>query len=102
MAALDEGLDEIRARSQCALDHAVHERLLEQWHQLPTDAYASFDKEVDIDAAALEPMITYGTNPGMSIPITGTIPQRHGDAVFAKSLAYMGLEAGRPIISSAV
>ena len=46
---------------------------------------------------ALEPMITYGTNPGMVIPISGAIPERTGDAAFEKSLAYMGLEAGRPI-----
>jgi 3-isopropylmalate/(R)-2-methylmalate dehydratase large subunit len=73
------------------------ERAVEQWRQLPTDAGARFDKEVDIDAGVLEPMITYGTNPGMVIPISAAIPTRPGDAVFAKSLAYMGLEAGAPI-----
>ena len=45
--------------------------------------------------ATLEPMITYGTNPGMVVPITGAVPDRRGDAVFDKSLAYMGLHAGR-------
>ena len=65
--------------------------------KLPTDAGARFDKEVDIDASVLEPMITYGTNPGMVIPISSAIPTRANDAVFAKSLAYMGLEAGAPI-----
>ncbi len=70
---------------------------LEQWRQLPTDPGARFDKEVDIDAGALEPMITYGTNPGMVIPISGAIPERKGDAAFEKSLTYMGLEAGTPI-----
>jgi 3-isopropylmalate/(R)-2-methylmalate dehydratase large subunit len=73
------------------------ERALEHWRQLPSDAGARFDKEVDIDAAAIEPMITYGTNPGMVIPISAAIPTRANDAVFAKSLAYMGLEAGAPI-----
>ena len=73
------------------------ERALEEWRQLPTDPGARFDKEIDIDAATLEPMITYGTNPGMVIPISGTIPVRQGDLVFAKSLAYMGLEAGAAI-----
>jgi 3-isopropylmalate/(R)-2-methylmalate dehydratase large subunit len=73
------------------------ERAVERWGQLPTDAGARFDKEVDIDAGVLEPMITYGTNPGMVIPISAAIPIRAGDAVFAKSLAYMGFEAGAPI-----
>jgi 3-isopropylmalate/(R)-2-methylmalate dehydratase large subunit len=73
------------------------ERAVEQWRQLPTDAGARFDKEVNVDAAALEPMITYGTHPGMVIPISAAIPTRTGDAVFAKSLAYMGFEPGAPI-----
>jgi 3-isopropylmalate/(R)-2-methylmalate dehydratase large subunit len=73
------------------------ERAIERWRQLPSDPGARFDREVDIDAAVLEPMITYGTNPGMVIPISASIPARANDAVFAKSLAYMGLEAGAPI-----
>ena len=78
------------------------DRALERWKQLPTDTGARFDKEVEIDAASLEPMITYGTHPGMVVPISGAIPTRAGDAVFAKSLAYMGLEAGAPIKDHAV
>jgi 3-isopropylmalate/(R)-2-methylmalate dehydratase large subunit len=73
------------------------ERALEQWQQLPTDAGARFDREIEIDAASLEPMITYGTNPGMVIPISGVIPVKKDDLVFEKSLAYMGLEAGAAI-----
>src|SRR5438132_13385651 len=52
------------------------ERALEAWRALPTDALARFDREVALDAAAVEPIITYGTNPGMVIPIGGAIPQR--------------------------
>jgi len=70
---------------------------LERWQQLATDDGASFDKEITIDAEMLEPMITFGTNPGMVIPITGTIPEKVDDAVFAKALAYMGFEAGAQI-----
>jgi 3-isopropylmalate/(R)-2-methylmalate dehydratase large subunit len=70
---------------------------LARWRALPGDPGARFDKEIDFDAAALEPMITYGTNPAMVIPISASIPTRSGDAVFARSLAYMGLEAGEPI-----
>ncbi len=78
------------------------ERALERWKQLPTDAGAKFDKEVDIDGASLEPMITYGTHPGMVVPITGAIPVKKGDPAFEKSLAYMGFEAGAPIKDQAV
>jgi 3-isopropylmalate/(R)-2-methylmalate dehydratase large subunit len=81
---------------------AYWERAVERWRTLPTDAGARFDKEVDIDGSALEPMITYGTHPGMVVPISGAIPVRNGDAVFAKSLAYMGLEAGAPIKDQAI
>jgi len=73
------------------------ERALEAWRGLPTDALAHFDREVELDAAAVEPMITYGTNPGMVIPIGGAIPQRSGDAAFTQALAYMGLAPGEPI-----
>ena len=51
------------------------EQALVRWRELPTDGAAHFDREVAIDAAAVEPMITYGTNPGMVIPITGRIPE---------------------------
>jgi len=73
------------------------EQALDAWRGLPTDAGARFDREVDLEAAAVEPMITYGTNPGMVIPIGAAIPQRPGDAAFAQALAYMGLTAGQPI-----
>jgi 3-isopropylmalate/(R)-2-methylmalate dehydratase large subunit len=67
-----------------------------RWSKLPSDAGAKFDRSIDIDAATLEPMVTYGTHPGMVAPITGTVPTR-GDAVFEKALKYMGLTAGEPI-----
>jgi 3-isopropylmalate/(R)-2-methylmalate dehydratase large subunit len=76
---------------------AAWERALEAWRALPTDALARFDREVELNAAAVEPMITYGTNPGMVIPIGGTIPQRSGDAAFSQALTYMGLTPGQPI-----
>ncbi|MGB7903304.1 MAG: 3-isopropylmalate dehydratase large subunit [Steroidobacteraceae bacterium] len=64
------------------------------WNTLRGDAGATFDKSVSLDAGTLEPMITFGTNPGMVTTIGGNVPERPGDAVFAKSLAYMGLTAG--------
>ena len=76
---------------------ASWERSLAMWRELPTDPGAQFDREVGIDAAAVEPMITYGTNPGMVIPVGARIPQRPGDPVFARALEYMGLTSGEPI-----
>jgi 3-isopropylmalate/(R)-2-methylmalate dehydratase large subunit len=76
---------------------AAWERALARWRELPSDAGAQFDAEVDLDARTVEPMITYGTNPGMVIPISAAIPSRHDDPVFDRALAYMGLEAGRSL-----
>jgi 3-isopropylmalate/(R)-2-methylmalate dehydratase large subunit len=73
------------------------EAAVARWQQLPSDPGAQFDREIDIDAAALEPMLTYGTNPGMVIPVGGAIPERAEDPVFAKSLAYMGFAPGQPL-----
>jgi 3-isopropylmalate/(R)-2-methylmalate dehydratase large subunit len=78
------------------------ERAVEQWRTLPGDAGARFDREVTIDGGLLEPMISYGTNPGMVMPIRGNIPERRDDPVFDKALAYMGLRAGEPIRDQAV
>ena len=76
---------------------AAWERALASWRALPSDQGALFDREVFIDATAVAPMITYGTNPGMVIPIDGHIPARSGDAAFDRALAYMGLNAGEAI-----
>ena len=97
MIAPDETTYEYLAGRPRAPQGDAWERALEGWRKLPSDAGARFDKQVDIDASVLEPMITYGTNPGMVIPISAAIPTRANDTVFAKSLAYMGLEAGAPI-----
>ena len=64
------------------------------WNTLSSDAGAAFDKSVTFDASTLEPMITFGTNPGMVTTISGNVPESSGDPVLAKSLAYMGLTAG--------
>jgi 3-isopropylmalate/(R)-2-methylmalate dehydratase large subunit len=76
---------------------AAWQRALADWRALPTDAGAAFDRDVSLDGDSIEPMITYGTHPGMVMPISGNIPDRKGDPVFDKALAYMGLNAGEPI-----
>ena len=79
-----------------------------RWKTLPTDAGAVFDKTVTLDASALEPMITFGTNPGMGIPISGKIPtandlsENSQQAALENALQYMGLQAGDPILGHPV
>tara|TARA_B100001146_G_scaffold225125_1_gene246747 strand:+ start:31239 stop:32618 length:1380 start_codon:yes stop_codon:yes gene_type:complete len=67
------------------------------WKTLASDPEAIFDKEYTFDAEDIAPMITYGTNPGMGIKLSETIPMKK-DASFQKSLAYMNLEAGSRLI----
>jgi 3-isopropylmalate/(R)-2-methylmalate dehydratase large subunit len=84
------------------------DKALEFWKNLPTDSDARYDKSLVLDAASLEPMITYGTNPGMGIPITGSIPRpdampdEASRGALAHSLEYMALEPGKPILGHAV
>ena len=72
-------------------------RALADWRTLPSDPGAKFDREITLDGHLIEPMITYGTHPGMVIPVSGTVPVKRNDPVFDKALAYMGLQAGQPI-----
>ena len=77
---------------------AAWDKAMQYWETLHTDAGASFDKEYHFDAAEIEPMITYGTNPGMGMGITNGIPTADavegGEATYKKSLAYMGYNEG--------
>ncbi len=75
---------------------------LTRWKALVSDPGARFDASVDIDAGSLEPMITYGTNPGMVLPINGHVPLKAGDAVFDKALAYMGFKAGDAMLGKPI
>jgi 3-isopropylmalate/(R)-2-methylmalate dehydratase large subunit len=74
-----------------------------RWKELPTEDGASFDQEVDIDAAAISPMVTWGTNPGMVVQVTDSVPdpaamETEADRDAAqRALAYMGLEANTPM-----
>ncbi len=75
---------------------------VERWRKLPSDPDARFDREISLDASRLEPMITFGTNPGMVIPVTQPVPTDTGDPSFRKALDYMQVEAGKPILGKAV
>jgi 3-isopropylmalate/(R)-2-methylmalate dehydratase large subunit len=76
------------------------------WDTLHTDEGASFDKEYHFDASEIEPMITYGTNPGMGMGITNGIPTAEavegGEATYKKSLAYMGYNEGEDMIGKPI
>ncbi len=81
---------------------------LAEWKKLYTDADAKFDVEININASDIEPMITYGTNPGMGLAVTASLPQLESftDATekqnFEKALQYMGLKAGQGLLGMPV
>jgi 3-isopropylmalate/(R)-2-methylmalate dehydratase large subunit len=78
------------------------ERAVERWRALVSDPGARFDHEIHIDASRLTPMITYGTNPGMSVGIDQPIPEAPADAVHQKALAYMGLQPGQKMLGQKI
>jgi 3-isopropylmalate/(R)-2-methylmalate dehydratase large subunit len=79
-----------------------------RWRTLTSDEGATYDKEIVIDANTLEPMVTYGTNPGMGLPISGTIPNPADESdpaaarALTRALEYMDLRAGDSIIGRPV
>lgn len=79
---------------------------LAYWQTLYTDADAAFDVEFHFDAADIQPMITYGTNPGMGMGVTDTVPQAakagESEETFRKSLQYMGVDAGAPLLGQPI
>jgi len=82
---------------------ADYDKAVEYWKTLPTDEGASFDKEYTYDAADIEPMLTYGTNPGMGIKISQNVPMPvDANASFEKSLNYMGFEKGESLLGKKV
>jgi 3-isopropylmalate/(R)-2-methylmalate dehydratase large subunit len=86
-----------RAPAGAAWDEAVS-----RWQALASDEGAVFDASVDIDASQLEPMITYGTNPGMVVPIGASIPEHAGEEIFEKALRYMGFHSGEAMLGKPV
>ena len=78
------------------------DRAVSRWRSLPSDDGALFDRVERFDAKSLEPMITYGTNPGMGVAVSGVVPDPAGDASMAKALVYMGLKAGQPLLGQAI
>lgn len=87
---------------------AEWDKKVDEWKQLRSEADATFDLEVNINAVDIEPMITYGTNPGLGIgirgivPVTDRIPDEGERSNIIKALKYMGLESGQPLLGMPV
>jgi 3-isopropylmalate/(R)-2-methylmalate dehydratase large subunit len=108
LVAPDETTFEYLAGRPYTPHGAAWDAAVKRWRELPTDQGAIYDQSVTLDGGALEPMITYGTNPGMGIPITGTVPDpasipdvSQRQAV-RKALDYMGLTPGKPLLGHPV
>ncbi|MGA2187469.1 MAG: 3-isopropylmalate dehydratase large subunit [Steroidobacteraceae bacterium] len=111
MIAPDEVTFEYLANKPRAPRGGDWDAAVARWRTLVSDRHAKFDASVDIDAATIEPMITYGTNPGMVVPITAAIPRSPGnaaaggaaaDAAYDKALAYMGFHGGDAMLGKPV
>ena len=104
MIAPDDSTFEYLAGRESAPKGIDWEQALASWQELPTDPGASYDYSITLRAGDLVPMITFGTNPGMGIPITERIPDpaQAGDAdarqSIEKALAYMGLQPGQALL----
>jgi 3-isopropylmalate/(R)-2-methylmalate dehydratase large subunit len=70
--------------------------LPDSWRALRTDPDAAFDREIVVDASALSPMVTWGTNPGMVVPVTESVPEPSSEQD-ERALEYMGLDPGIPM-----
>ena len=108
MVAPDETTFEYIAGREFAPKGEAWDKALAGWRTLSTDEGSEYDSAITIDVNALEPMITYGTNPGMGIPITGRVPDPSelGDSTrkqsLEKALAYMALQPGQPLLGQKV
>jgi 3-isopropylmalate/(R)-2-methylmalate dehydratase large subunit len=108
MIAPDEVTFEYLAGREFAPAGAEWDKALDEWRSLPTDKEASFDRKIELDVTRLDPMITFGTNPGMGMPITSPVPDpadekdsRKKDAL-EKALSYMDIRPGAPLLNHPV
>ncbi len=102
MIAPDETTFEYVKGREFAPKGEDYDKAVAYWRTLPSDADAVFDREINFDAADIEPRITFGTNPGMGISITEPIPapdpkDEAGKISYEKSLDYMGFEIGQKL-----
>ncbi len=108
MIAPDETTFAFLSGREYAPKGAAWDKAVANWKKLPTDDGASYDKSVTLNANTLEPMITYGTNPGMGMKITDRVPDpslvvdANQKAALSKSIAYMGLQPGQLLLGKKV
>ncbi len=108
MVAPDDTTFEYIAGREFVPKGAAWEQALAQWRALPSDEGAEYDKEVTIGVDELEPMITYGTNPGMGMKISAAVPDPAAErdvtkrASLEKALTYMNLPPGKPLLGHPV
>jgi len=108
MIAPDNTTFEYLAGREFAPKGADWDKAVTKWKSLPSDEGATYDKSITLDASEMEPMITYGTNPGMGMKITDHIPTAESfsessqKAAFEKAMAYMGLQPGQSLLGQKV
>ncbi len=108
MIAPDETTFEYLKGREFAPQGADWDKAVAYWKTLPSDEGAVYDKSITLDASELEPMITYGTNPGMGMKITDRVPTTESfsepsqKAAFEKALNYMGLQPGQSLLGKKV
>ena len=107
MVAPDEVTFEYIKGRESAPQGEAWDKALAYWKTLKSDDDAVFDKEVRFEAADIEPMITYGTNPGMGMGITQHIPTMEGmseaaQVSFKKSMEYMGFQPGESLLGKKI
>jgi len=97
LVAPDDTTFQYVAGREFAPKGAAWDEALARWKKLPSDDGAHFDQAITIDALSLEPMITYGTNPGMAIPLTARVPAP-ATPEDVQALKYMALEPGQALL----
>jgi 3-isopropylmalate/(R)-2-methylmalate dehydratase large subunit len=108
MIAPDDTTFEYLAGRRFAPEGSSWDDAVAWWRTLPSDEGAQYDRVVEIDASALAPFVTWGTNPGMVAPVTGHVPDPQDASsaadrdALSRALAYMGLGAGTPIEEIAI
>ena len=108
MIAPDDSTYEFLADRPFAPKGRAWDEALEYWRTLPSEPEAKFAKEVEIDAARVAPMVTWGTNPEQALPITERVPDPEQEqnierrTEYSKALLYMGLQPGMPLTDIAV